>query len=207
GFVMAGTIIGLVGYGLWVAHDRALAAAALETGRLSRAFEQHTAQTVEVIDRTLSAAAAYIKSQPTPPPPFDRTIASELPPLLTGAPQMVGIRVLDRTGKVVQDSRPDVTSAPAPLFRAEIERRLADASGALQVSGLLTIADGPQQVFAISRRIASGGEATGLVIAYVDPAYFVRLYSQISVGKTGMIMLLRNDGTVLARQPAVPIGR
>ena len=56
GFAMAGTIIGLVGYGLWVAHDRALASAALETGRLSRVLEQHTAQTVEVIDRALATA-------------------------------------------------------------------------------------------------------------------------------------------------------
>src|SRR5262245_33895273 len=132
GFVMAGTIIGLVGYGLWVAHDRALAAAALETGRLSRAFEQHTAQTVEVIDRTLSAAVAYMKSQPSPTPPFDPTVTAELRKLLTGAPQMVGISVLDRTGQVVQDSRTDASSASAPLSRAEIERRLADASGVLQ---------------------------------------------------------------------------
>ena len=61
GFAMVGTIIGLVGYGLWVAHDRALASAALETGRLSRVLEQHTAQTVEVIDRAL--ATAYVKTR------------------------------------------------------------------------------------------------------------------------------------------------
>src|SRR5262249_23703248 len=110
----------------------------------------------------------------------------------------------DRTGQVVQDSRTDASSASAPLSRAEIERRLADASGVLQVSGLLTAANGPQQVFAIGRRNASRGPATGLGIAYADPRYFLRLYSQISVGKTSMIMLLRNDGTVLARQPAGP---
>ena len=203
GFVMAGTIIGLVAYGLWVAHDRALASAALETGRLSRVFEQHTAQTVEVIDRTLSAAAAYVKTRAPTAPPFDQTIAAELRQLLTGAPQMVAISVLDPSGQVVQDSREDAASQIAPPARPAIARQLADTSGALQVSELLATAGSQKQVFAISRRIATaGGETAGLVVAYVDPAYFVKLYRQISVGKNGAIMLLRDDGAVLVRQPA-----
>ncbi len=203
GFVMAGTIIGLVGYGLWVAHDRALASAALETGRLSRVFEQHTAQTVEVIDRTLSAAAAYVKTRAPTAPPFDPTIAAELRRLLTGAPQMVAISVLDPGGQVVQDSREDAASRIAPPARPAIERQLADTSGALQVSDLLATAGGQNQVFAVSRRIAkAGGESAGFVVAYVDPAYFVKFYRQISVGKNGAIMLLRADGAVLVRQPA-----
>ena len=40
GFTLAGMMLGLVGYGLWVAHDRVLAGAAAETARLSRIFEQ-----------------------------------------------------------------------------------------------------------------------------------------------------------------------
>ncbi len=208
GFAMAGTIIGLIGYGLWVAHDRALASAALETGRLSRVFEQHTAQTVEVIDRTLSAAVTYVKTQAPTAPPFDRTVATELRQLLIGAPQMVAISVLDRSGQVVQDSREKAASTIAPLARADIERQLADTSGALQVSGLLAIAGEPKQVFAVSRRIAvAGGESAGLVVAYVDPAYFVKLYRQIGVGKNGAIMLLRDDGAVLVRQPAAAAAR
>ena len=99
GFVMAGIIIGLVGYGLWIGHDRALAAAALETGRLSRVLEQQTAQTVEVIDRTL--ATAFVTTQGLSSPPFDPTIAAELRQLLIGAPQMVAISVLDASGRVV----------------------------------------------------------------------------------------------------------
>jgi len=203
GFAMAGTIIGLVGYGLWVAHDRALASAALETGRLARVFEQHTAQTVEVIDRTLSAAAAYTQTQAPAAPPFDRTVAAQLRQLLTGAPQMVAIGVLDRSGQVVQDSREEAASALALLAPADIESQLADTSGALRVSGLLAIAGEPTPVFAISRRIVlADGESAGLVVAYVDPSYFVTLYRQIGVGENGAIMLLRNDGTILVRQPA-----
>jgi PAS domain S-box-containing protein len=201
GFAMAGTIIGLVGYGLWVAHDRALASAALETGRLARVLEQHTAQTVEVIDRTL--ATAFVTTQGHSSPPFDPTVAAELRQLLIGAPQMVAISVLDGSGRVIQDSREDQATASTPLTQAEFERQRADRSGTLQVSGLLRIGAEPRAVFAVSRPLTTvDGEPAGLVVAYVDPAYFVKLYRQVAVGKHGAIMLLRDDGTILVRQPA-----
>jgi PAS domain S-box-containing protein len=201
GFAMAATIIGLVGYGLWVAHDRALASAALETGRLSRVLEQHTAQTVEVIDRAL--ATAYVKTRGLSSPPFDPTVAAELRQLLIGAPQIVAISVLDASGRVIQDSREDRAAASAPLTQADRERQRADGRDALQVSGPLRIGVEPKDVFAISHPLTTvDGEPAGLVVAYVDPAYFVTLYRQIGVGKDGTIMLLRNDGTILVRQPA-----
>ena len=201
GFAMAGTIIGLVGYGLWVAHDRALAAAAMESGRLARVLEQHTAQTVEVIDRTL--ATAFVTTQGHSSAPFDPTIAGELRQLLIGAPQVVAISVLDASGRVIQDSREDQAAA-TPLTPAELERQRTDSSGALQVSGLLRIGAEPRDVFAVSRSLTTvDGKPAGFVVAYVDPAYFVTLYRQIAVGKNGTIMLLRDDDTILVRQPAV----
>jgi PAS domain S-box-containing protein len=202
GFAMAGIIIGLVGYGLWVGHDRALGAAAIETGRLSRVLEQQTAQTVEVIDRTL--ATAFVTTQGISSAPFDPAVAGQLRQLLIGAPQMVAISVLDASGRVIQDSRADQAAASTPLTQVEIERLRADRSGALQISGLLRIEAAPKDVFAVSRTLTTvAGKPAGLVVAYVDPAYFAALYRQIGVGADGTIMLLRNDGTALVRQPAV----
>jgi hypothetical protein len=120
GFAMAGVIIGLVGYGLWVGHDRALTSAAIETGRLSRVLEQQTAQTVEVIDRTL--ATAFVTTQGLSSPPFDPTVSARLRQLLIGAPQMVAISVLDASGRVIQDSRADQAAASTPLTQAEYAR-------------------------------------------------------------------------------------
>jgi PAS domain S-box-containing protein len=206
GFAMAVTIVGLVGYGLWVAHDRALGSAALETGRLARVLEQHTAQTVQVIDRAL--ATAFVTTQGLSSPPFDPTIAAELRQLLIGAPQIVAISVLDASGRVVQDSRGAQAAAETTLTPAELTRQVADESGALQISGLLRIEAEQRDVFAVSRPLTTvNGTAAGFVVAYVDPAYFVNLYRQVAVGKSGAIMLLRDDGTILVRQPAVRAAR
>jgi len=204
GFALAGVIVGLVAYGLWVAHDRVLAAAAVETARLSLVFEQHTAQTAEVVDRTLASAGKTANAQGPGTRPFHPTIAAEFRQLLTGAPQMIAISVLDSTGRVVQDSRAGGTATTLPLARADIDRQLADASGRLHLSTLFAMDGRNEGVFAFSRRLtAADGTPAGLIVAYVDAAYFKKLYQQLNVGKQGVIMLLRDDGTALVRQPAI----
>jgi PAS domain S-box-containing protein len=206
GFAMAVTIIGLVGYGLWIAHDRALASAALETGRLARVLEQHTAQTVEVIDRAL--ATAFVKTQGLSSAPFDPTVAAELRQLLIGAPQMVAISVLDASGRVIQDSREDQAAASTPLTLADLEGQRTGGRDGLQVSRLLRIGAESKGVFAVSHPLTTvAGEPAGFVVAYIDPAYFAKLYRQTGVGRNAVIMLLRNDGTVLVRQPAAAARR
>jgi PAS domain S-box-containing protein len=205
GFALASVIVGLVGYGLWVAHDRVLAGAVIETARLSRIFEQHAAQTAEVVDRTLRSAARTMRLRGGDTAPFDSAVAAELGQLLSGAPQMIAISVLDRAGRVVQDSRSGAGAAALPLARADIERQLADDSGDLHVSGLFAMDGCKDGAFAFSRRLmGADGNPGGVVVAYVDAAYFKKLYQQLDVGKQGLITLLRDDGAALVRQPGVP---
>ncbi len=202
GFALAGVIVGLVGYGLWIAHDRALAASAHETARLARVFEQHAAQTAVVVDRTLMSARKMMTLQGAAAP-FDPSLTAELQQLLAGAPQMIALSVLDRSGRVVQDSR-GAAPASAPFAPTDIARQLADAGGGLHVSNLVAIEGHQDGVFAFSRRLtAADGSAAGLVIAYVDPDYFKQLYRQLDVGRKGAILLLRNDGMTLVRHSAV----
>jgi PAS domain S-box-containing protein len=204
GFALAGVIVGLVGYGLWVAHDRILTGAAVETARLSRIFEQHAAQTAEVVDRTLASAARTMKVQAYATDPFDPYLSAELRQLLAGAPQMIAISVLDPTGRIVQDSRRGAAVTALPLVPADIERHLADASGRLHVSNLFAMDGRSDGAFAFSRRLTSAdGVPVGLIVAHVDAAYFKKLYQQLDVGKHGVITLLRNDGMALVRQPAI----
>jgi PAS domain S-box-containing protein len=204
GFALAGVIVGLVGYGLWVAHDRVLAAATGETARLSRVFEQHAAQATEVVDRTLASAARTIRVRGSDIGSLDPYVSAELSQLLAGAPQMIAISVLDRAGRVVQDSRSGAGATALPMARADIERQLADDSGDLHISGLFAMDGRRDGAFAFSRRLlgADGGPG-GVIVAYVDAAYFKKLYQQLDVGKQGVITLLREDGTALVRQPAV----
>ena len=195
GFGLAGLILGLVGYGLWLGHDRALATAGSETSSLARVFEQHTVQTVAVVDRTLTAAATTLRNGPDPAPAFAASVTTDLQQLLSGAPQMLAISVLDRNGDVVQDSRGSAAIDGPHLKRDDFERQLDDRSGTLHVSRPHRDSTG-RSYFAISRRLADGA-----VVAYVDTGYFEQLYRQIDIGEDAAILLARDDGAVLVRQP------
>ncbi len=203
GFTVAGVIVALVGYSLWISHDRILAASASDTVRLARVIEQYTAQTAEVIARTLSSAGKTMSGTGFTAPRFDPALSAKLRQLLTGAPQILAVSVLDRAGRIVQDSRPDRAATMLPLARTEIDRQLADASEQLHVSASVAMEGHANGVFAFSRRLTmGGGEAAGLVVAYIDPSYFRNLYRQLDVGRHGVIMLVRDDGGVLVRQTA-----
>src|SRR5262249_55521104 len=157
--------------------------------------------------RAPPGAAGLGPPQGFSPPPFDPTVAAELRKLLVGAPQMVAISVLDASGHVVQDSRTAQEVASTPLSPADLELLRAGDGNTLQISGPVKIETEPRDVFAVSRPLMTiDGNAAGLLVAYVDPAYFAALYRQVGVGADGTIMLLRNDGTVLVRQPAGAAG-
>jgi signal transduction histidine kinase/DNA-binding response OmpR family regulator len=205
GFALAAAIVALVAYGLWVAHERALAAAARESDRLARILEQHTAQTAQVIDRTLSAVAALMEKA-ADPPAFDPAITDELAQLLNNAPQMVALRVVDAGGSVVQDSLAQPTRAQTPLATPDLGASTAGPAGPLLISPLPAAGNDAATQFTITRRIVTAdGRGSGFAVAYVDAAYFRNLYRQIDVGSQGAILLLRNDGAVLVQQPARPL--
>jgi len=201
GFGLAGLILGLVGYGLWLGHDRAIVRATEQTASLARVFEQHTVQTLAVVDRTLTAVATIVGNGAGGAPPFADPVTAQLEQLLSGAPQMLAVSFLDRNGNVVQDSRgPDGAEGPG-IDHHDFEHHLDDTGSVLHVSLPRQGPDG-RAYFTISRRLTDETDAfAGVVVAYVDAAYFGQLYRQIDIGEDAVILLARGDGTALVREP------
>jgi len=201
GFGLAGLILGLVGYGLWLGHDRAIVRATEQTASLARVFEQHTVQTLAVVDRTLTAVATIVGNGAGGAPPFADPVTAQLEQLLSGAPQMLAVSFLDRNGTVVQDSRgPDGAQGPG-IDRHDFEHHLDDTGSVLHVS-LPRQGPGGRAYFTISRRLTDDNDAfAGVVVAYVDASYFGQLYRQIDIGEDAVILLARGDGTALVREP------
>ena len=207
GFGLAGLILGLVGYGLWLGHDRALATAGNQTSSLARVFEQHTVQTIAVIDRTLTAATKALGTGTGAAPAFSDSVTADLQQLLNGAPQMLAISVLDRDGKVVQDTRGGAIIGGAALDRRDFDRYRKENSGALHVSRPQKDPAG-RSYFAISRRLLDENAAfAGVVVAYIDTGYFAQLYRQIDIGEDAAILLVRDDGAILVREPVLAAPR
>ncbi len=206
GFGLAIVILGLVGYGLWLGRDRALANAAEQTASLARVLEQHTGQTVAVVDRTLAAVPQFL-ADPARRTPFDPTITATLQRLIADAPQMRALSILDAAGQPVQDSRGPVAEAQQLTAAAAMARPAHGADRLYIATPTRDPADGGWS-FTISRVLTGPDQRiVGAAVAHVDPEYFQGLYRRIGAGEGGMIQLLRADGATLVREPAAPRNR
>src|SRR5262245_14153411 len=166
GFGLAGLILGLVGYGLWLGHDRAIATAGNQIASLACVFEQHAGQTIVVVDRALTATAAILGSGTGTEPPFADPVTAQLQQLLGGAPQMLAISGLDRSGSGVHDPRVAVSTGGPSIERHECAQHLDDTGTALHVF-LSHAGPGGQSYFAISRRLSDENDVfTGVVVAF-----------------------------------------
>ena len=162
GLWLAGLIVALVGYSLWVGHDRALATAVRETDRLAGVLEQHAAQTAQVIDRALAATATLMDAPGAGVSPFQPAITSELARLLKNAPQMTGLTVYDVNGRAIQDSHPVAAwpsqTATAPQFDLAV-------AGGLTISAPLATGTDAHGLFAVGQPLQApeGGNSTSRV--------------------------------------------
>ena len=114
---------------------------------------------------------------------------------------VLGIALLDQAGRVLDGALPSSASVQAAL----LARSSAAAIGISEID-----AEGVRGVLTLARPLTDrGGSRIGTMVARIDSAYFVELYSQVLLGKGGSVSLMHGNGTLLARSPAVPdsVGR
>src|SRR5262245_26233993 len=185
-------------YGLWYGRDGALLAAGKQTGSLAAMLEQHSNQSITVVDRTLQAAIVLGKFDFHFAPRFDPAATTALQGLIEDVSQLRSISLVSTDGTIIQDSRgaavkdlprialPDPQSTNATIFFGLPVRDPADG----------------RWTFAASRLIrGEGGQILGAAVAQVDADYFAALYRNANLGRSGLIALLRSDGATLARAP------
>ncbi|WP_176946183.1 hypothetical protein [Bradyrhizobium sp. Rc2d] len=100
------------------------------------------------------------------------------------------------------------SAGPQQLDRAYFAHHRDDPSPSMLVSGPIVSRTSGQPSIILSKRISTPtGDFAGVVVAAIDCGYFSNFYSAFGVGSGGGISLISNDGTVLARWPAVEAGR
>jgi PAS domain S-box-containing protein len=111
----------------------------------------------------------------------------------------------DATGTMLQSSirdAPPVSIADREHFRVHAERKVSGLYISRPVFGR---ASGKWSI-QFSRRIdRPDGSFGGVAVASVDPDYFKRFYSDLSLGKDGVVMLVGDDGGVRARSIATDL--
>ncbi len=197
GVSFAVAILGLMAYDIWRDHDRTLARASESSQNLARALEHHSTQAIEAIDKTLSDAIGAL-----PTNAYDPKFSELLRRLVADTDPIRRILVLEAAGGAVQDSalHPPMSASLADRDFFAAQRDYASV-GLYVGAPMRDPADGKWTVGLSQRLRSADGGFGGIVVAFMDLAYFQRIYDSLNLGRDGVIQLLRRDGTTLIREP------
>jgi signal transduction histidine kinase len=182
-------------YDVWRAYQESSLATARELTTLSRGLAEEASRTFQSIDVALREAAGwYERNGSTVSPEAARetpaAYAYGLPLVALVARDADGVLSYSWSSPAVAPTgmlRPAATPDDAARGREWIASRI-DESGHL----------------AVARVVSTAGGSRGTVSALVDLNKFHDFYSAIDSGAGNTILLLRQDGLLIARQPSAP---
>ena len=120
---------------------------------------------------------------------------------ISGLPQVKSMFVVDREGMVVNSSREDFKS-PLSVVQRDFFRNLANAADdELTISKPERARIDDQWTFYLSVRLVdASGKFRGVLVAAINIEYFESLYESISLDSVSRILLLNQEGILMAGQ-------
>ena len=185
-------------YDVWRSYRQSLDATNRELTTLSRALAEQAARGFQSVDLILRDTANwYTASGEAVPSEFARQRFAEH---VSGLP-VLGLAVGDAQGV----ARYSWFSSRLPVQDVEDPGRFIpprDPAAALELAASLASAVDERRYLLLSRGVERHGRFSGTVNALIDLDSFQQFYRAIGAGAGDRILLLRDDGLVLASQPA-----
>jgi hypothetical protein len=190
-------------YDAWRAYDNSLIATDRELHNVANALAEQTAWTWQAVDFLLRDTARWYQKdgRNVAPQRFDEVLAIRA----AGLPQVRLITIADAQGIQRHSSR---QSSPSDVDVSDRSYFIAQRDGA--VSGLfmsepLVSRSENRAAVILSRRLDDGhGGFAGVVTAIVDLEDLKQFYAAVNLGGDSAMQLLREDGTLLVRNPPTP---
>jgi PAS domain S-box-containing protein len=191
-------------YDAWRSYRHVVIATDREISNVASALAEQTAWTWRAVDLLLDDTARWYSSESRqiPPERLDEVLATRT----AGMPQIRLITIVDSKGIQRHRSRgsspPNFDVSDRSYF---IAQRDGTAKGFFMSEPLLTRSENRAGVV-ISRRLDDDtGKFAGVVTAIVDLEDLEHFYGAVNLGQASAIHLLRDDGRLLVRNPAVPL--
>jgi signal transduction histidine kinase len=190
----------LFGLSAWISHQEVFREADETIERTTTILHEHARKVFDSADLILAHVGSRLAGRPSD---FDDpALSQELKELADRFDQVVSIWVSRSDGVIAAGSQPyekGASIAPRDFFQA-----LRDKDIGSYVSPAFTGRATSTASFAVSRRRPSAdGSFTGTVHVALNPAYFVEFFREAAPRLPGSSTLLRADGAILARYPAV----
>lgn len=208
GLVVLGVLVilafaGSSAYDAWSSYRHTLAATNREIGNIANALAEQTAWTLEAVDLLLLDTARWYgsDSQKIPSERLDAALAIRT----AEVPQVRLVAIVDSQGNQLYRSggfaAPNQNVSDRSYF---IAQRDGTANGLFMSEPLMTRSGGHAGVILSRRLDDDNGHFAGVVTAMVDLEDVNQFYRAVDVGPGGAVQLVRDDGTLLVRNPAAP---
>lgn len=194
-------------YDTWRSYRRVVESTDQQLENLASALAEQTAWSWRGPVLLLSAIARWYPAHShLPPERIDPFLADGA----SGAPDVTSVQIIDARGFVRDSSRgvgaTGANVAGRSYFRAQ---ESAAAYGLFVSAPRLTAADGTGRVVLSRRLVDRRGRFAGIVAATVKLRDLSGLYAAMHLKGHIAVVLMRHDGTLLIRSPALPrlVGR
>jgi signal transduction histidine kinase len=197
---------------LWRSREDSLATWRLYMQNFSATAAEHAAQTLKTADYALGSIVDLVQSQGVNSEAALRELARSRATFEFIHERVAELPLLDVATLVALDGEVLAFSRSFPPPAINLADRdyhlahLADSELLLFVSAPVKNRGTGRWTFYLARKIrAPSGQPIGLALAGIQSSYFERFYRSINLSETDTaILLLRSDGTLLARHPPRP---
>jgi PAS domain S-box-containing protein len=190
-------------YDAWTSYRYARAATEREIGNTANALAEQTAWILRAVDLLLLDTARWYGSDSHEIPP--ERLGAALAIRTAAVQQVRQVRIVDSQGNPLYWSRgpaaPTQNVADRSYF---IAQRDGTAQGMYISEPLVTRSEGRAGVVFSRRLDDDKGRFVGIVSALVDLEDLNQFYRAVNVGMGSAIQLIRDDGTLVVRNPPAP---
>src|SRR5580698_5356101 len=207
GVVVVGVLLmcafaGSSAYDAWRSYRYSVAAIERELGNLANALAEQTAWSLQAVDLLLADTARWYRteSQGIPEDGRDAALAARA----AGVQPVRQVTIMDAQGNQLYRSRGFSTPNHNVADRSYFIAQRDDPNRGMFMSEPLTTRSEGRTAVVVSRRLDDAqGHFAGVVTATLDLKDLYEFYRAVHVGPESHIALLREDGTLLVRDPRV----
>jgi signal transduction histidine kinase/CheY-like chemotaxis protein len=186
----------------WRSYRYSLAANEREIGNVANALAEQTVWTLQAVDLLLIDTARWYRDESHGTPPQSPDVA--LGARVAAVKQVREVIIMDSHGDPLYRSRGSANMSHNAADRSYFIAQRDDPGAGLFISEPLTTRSEGRASVILSRRLDdNAGHFAGVVVAIVDLEELNQFYQAIDVGSGSAIQLLRNDGTLLVRNPRI----
>jgi len=190
-------------YDAWRSYRYSVTATEREIGNVANALAEQTAWSVQAVDLLLLDTARWYRTEARSIP--SERLDAALAIRTAGLQQVRRVMIVDAQGtpryRSLGFSLPNLNVSDRSYF---IAQRDSASAGLFMSEPLVTRSEGRAAV-AFSRRLDDeSGNFAGVVTATVDLDDLDQFYRATNLGMAGAVQLVREDGTLLVRNPSTP---